>query len=209
MPALSCWPATSTSTTPLCWAENWHEPSMPVPEQPFVLELGCGKGGFLSQLARAHPENNYLGIDITDKVLILAKRKVEAAYQAADRPIDNVKIMSAWTLSGSTTSSSRRTPSAASTSTSATRGARTVPPTSTASPTPASSSSTGHSLRTAVKFTSRPMTTTCSATVWSTSPLPAMRSPGRPLTCTRTSRSGTSAPSTRACSPKWASRSRP
>ena len=40
-----------------------------------MLELGCGKGGFLSQLACAHPENNYLGIDITDKVLILAKRK--------------------------------------------------------------------------------------------------------------------------------------
>ena len=59
-----------------------------------ILELGCGKGGFISQLACAHPENNYLGIDITDKVLILAKRKIEAAYQAAGRPIDNVKIMS-------------------------------------------------------------------------------------------------------------------
>ena len=45
-------------------------------------------------MACAHPENNYLGIDITDKVLILAKRKIEAAYQAAGRPIDNVKIMS-------------------------------------------------------------------------------------------------------------------
>ena len=59
-----------------------------------MLELGCGKGGFLSQLACAHPENNYLGIDITDKVLILAKRKIEAAYTEAGRPIDNVKIMS-------------------------------------------------------------------------------------------------------------------
>ena len=58
------------------------------------VELGCGKGGFISQLASAHPENNYLGIDITDKVLILAKRKIEAAYAEAGRPIDNVKIMS-------------------------------------------------------------------------------------------------------------------
>ena len=47
------------------------------------------------ELAAAHPENNYLGIDITDKVLILAKRKIEAAYAAAARPIDNVRIMSA------------------------------------------------------------------------------------------------------------------
>ena len=78
---------------PFVLGGKWHA-QYARPEQPFVLELGCGKGGFLSQLACAHPENNYLGIDITDKVLILAKRKVEAAYQAANRPIDNVKIMS-------------------------------------------------------------------------------------------------------------------
>ena len=78
---------------PLIWGGKWHA-QYARPEQPFVLELGCGKGGFISQLACAHPENNYLGIDITDKVLILAKRKIEAAYQAANRPIDNVKIMS-------------------------------------------------------------------------------------------------------------------
>ena len=78
---------------PFVWGGKWHS-QYARPEQPFVLELGCGKGGFLSQLASAHPENNYLGIDITDKVLILAKRKIEAAYAAADRPIDNVKIMS-------------------------------------------------------------------------------------------------------------------
>ena len=58
------------------------------------VELGCGKGGFLSQLAPLHPDINYLGIDITDKVLILAKRKVEAAYAAAQLPPDNVKIAS-------------------------------------------------------------------------------------------------------------------
>ena len=65
---------------PLIWGGRWHA-QYARPEQPFVLELGCGKGGFISQLACAHPENNYLGIDITDKVLILAKRKIEAAYQ--------------------------------------------------------------------------------------------------------------------------------
>ena len=66
---------------PLIWGGKWHG-QYARPEQPFILELGCGKGGFISQLACAHPENNYLGIDITDKVLILAKRKIEAAYQA-------------------------------------------------------------------------------------------------------------------------------
>ena len=57
---------------PFVWGGKWHA-QYARPEQPFVLELGCGKGGFLSQLASAHPENNYLGIDITDKVLILVK----------------------------------------------------------------------------------------------------------------------------------------
>ena len=79
---------------PLAQAGRWRA-LYPAPEKPFCLELGCGKGGFLARLASEHPENNYLGIDITDKVLILAKRKIEAAYAAAGRPIDNVRIMSA------------------------------------------------------------------------------------------------------------------
>ena len=64
------------------------------PQQPMHLELGCGKGGFLSRLAVAHPEINYLGIDITDKVLILAKRNIDKQYAAAHRRPDNVMIMS-------------------------------------------------------------------------------------------------------------------
>lgn len=78
---------------PLTHAGHWHE-QFANPDQPLHLELGCGKGGFLSQLAPRHPNINYLGIDITDKVLILAKRKVEAAYLAAGLPTDNVRIAS-------------------------------------------------------------------------------------------------------------------
>ena len=65
------------------------------PEKPLVVELGCGKGGFISKLAVREPDKNFLGIDITDKVLILAKRKIEAEFAAAGRPADNAKIMSA------------------------------------------------------------------------------------------------------------------
>ena len=71
------------------WASQFARP-----QQPIHLELGCGKGGFLAQLALAHPENNYLGIDITDKVLILAKRNIERLYAAENRTPDNVMIMS-------------------------------------------------------------------------------------------------------------------
>ena len=48
----------------------------------------------MAQLAPQHPDINYLGIDITDKVLILAKRKVEAAYAERGLAPDNVKIAS-------------------------------------------------------------------------------------------------------------------
>lgn len=78
---------------PLTHGGHWHE-LYARPDQPWHLELGCGKGGFLAQIAPAHPDINYLGIDITDKVLILAKRKVEAAYAAHGIPADNVKIAS-------------------------------------------------------------------------------------------------------------------
>ena len=78
---------------PLANGGHWHE-LYARPDQPWHLELGCGKGGFLAQIAPAHPDINYLGIDITDKVLILAKRKVEAAYAERGLPADNVKIAS-------------------------------------------------------------------------------------------------------------------
>ena len=64
------------------------------PGQHLPLELGCGKGGYLAQLSSAHPEVNYLGVDITDKVLILAKRKIEKAYAEKGMPVDNVLIAS-------------------------------------------------------------------------------------------------------------------
>lgn len=64
------------------------------PSQPLHMELGCGKGGFLSQLASAHPNRNYIGIDITDKVLILAKRNIERQYAQLDKCPDNVVILS-------------------------------------------------------------------------------------------------------------------
>ena len=60
------------------------------PEQPLFVELGCGKGGFISEKASLHPENNYLAIDLVDPMLGLAKRKVEEVYTQGNRDIDNI-----------------------------------------------------------------------------------------------------------------------
>ena len=59
---------------PFVLGGKWHA-QYARPEQPFVLELGCGKGGFLSQLACAHPENNYLGTLVHYLLCHLSGRK--------------------------------------------------------------------------------------------------------------------------------------
>ncbi len=62
---------------------------------PMHLELGCGKGGFISKVAAAQPQINYIAVDLKSEVLGLAKRKIEAEYAAAGiREIKNIKLMS-------------------------------------------------------------------------------------------------------------------
>ncbi len=61
-------------------------------ENPIHLELGCGKGGFISQLAVYNPDINYIAIDLVDAMLGLAKRKIEESYKMANREIDNIYI---------------------------------------------------------------------------------------------------------------------
>ena len=61
-------------------------------QQPFHLELGCGKGSFIAQLAVKNPQINYLAIDMVDAMLGLAKRNIEATYKEANHEIDNVYL---------------------------------------------------------------------------------------------------------------------
>lgn len=61
-------------------------------ENPIYLELGCGKGGFISQLAVYNPDINYIATDLVDAMLGLAKRKIEEQYKMANREIDNIYI---------------------------------------------------------------------------------------------------------------------
>lgn len=60
--------------------------------QPLHIELGCGKGGFISKKSVANPDVNYLALDIKSEVLATAKRNIEAEYAKAQKVPDNVKI---------------------------------------------------------------------------------------------------------------------
>lgn len=68
---------------------NWKKEFIR-PDQPFFIELGCGKGSFISQMACKHPENNYLAIDLVDPMVGLTKRKVEEVYLEQQKEIDNI-----------------------------------------------------------------------------------------------------------------------
>ncbi len=73
------------------WKGKWKE-HYKNPENPFMLELGCGKGNFISQLAVENKNINYLAIDLVDAMLGLAKRNIEATYKENNLEPENVLI---------------------------------------------------------------------------------------------------------------------
>lgn len=59
---------------------------------PFHIELGCGKGSFIANLALQNPNINYLAVDLVDAMLGLAKRNIEKVYEESKKEIDNVYL---------------------------------------------------------------------------------------------------------------------
>ena len=60
--------------------------------QPLHLELGCGKGNFISQIASENLNVNYIAIDLVDAMLGLAKRNIESVYKEKKLEIANVVL---------------------------------------------------------------------------------------------------------------------
>ena len=54
------------------------------------LELGCGKGYFISELAVNNKNINYIAIDMVDAMLGWAKRNIENRYDKEKLKIDNI-----------------------------------------------------------------------------------------------------------------------
>ena len=59
---------------------------------PIHLELGCGKGQFISELASENLNINYIAIDLVDAMLGLAKRNVEAKYKEKNIEPKNIVL---------------------------------------------------------------------------------------------------------------------
>lgn len=62
-------------------------------DKPIWLELGCGKGGFASQAIVKWQDVNYIAIDIKNEMLVLAKRKIEAALKEHSLSEEQVRVM--------------------------------------------------------------------------------------------------------------------
>lgn len=57
---------------------KWQE--MFPKKQPLHIELGCGKGSFIANLAVTHKQINYIAVDMIEAMLGLSKRNIEKAY---------------------------------------------------------------------------------------------------------------------------------
>ncbi|MDY4670735.1 MAG: tRNA (guanosine(46)-N7)-methyltransferase TrmB [Oliverpabstia sp.] len=55
-------------------------------QNPIRIEVGMGKGRFIMDMARLHPENNYIGIEMYDSVLLRAVQKREQS----EEPVSNL-----------------------------------------------------------------------------------------------------------------------
>ena len=69
------------------WREEFKDS-----KAPLHLELGCGKGQFISKLAVQNQNINYIAIDLIDAMLGLAKRNVEEEYKANNLEPANVLL---------------------------------------------------------------------------------------------------------------------
>ena len=62
---------------PAEWKGRWHERFGN--NNPIHIEIGSGKGQFVSGMARQNPNINYIGIEIQESVLVVALEKALAA----------------------------------------------------------------------------------------------------------------------------------
>lgn len=71
---------------------NWKE-KFKNKENPIHIELGCGKGNFIANLAIKNQNTNYIAIDLIDAMLGLAKRRVEEKYSNENKKVENLILV--------------------------------------------------------------------------------------------------------------------
>lgn len=61
--------------------------------EKIFLEIGIGKGAFISQMAQRNKENLYIGIELNKGVVSLAAKKIARFEEEINEKLENLKIM--------------------------------------------------------------------------------------------------------------------
>lgn len=62
-------------------------------DKPIMLEIGCGKCGFVGQMALLHPELNFIAVDIKLDMLGVGRRAIVKMFEEQNREIDNIALV--------------------------------------------------------------------------------------------------------------------
>ena len=80
------YPYSVVSDVPFAMRGHWREQYFHN-DNPIILELGCGKGEYAVELAKANPDRNYIGVDIK------GARMWTGATRALQEGIENVAFL--------------------------------------------------------------------------------------------------------------------
>lgn len=70
---------------PTLWKGKWNE--LFGNDHPIHIEIGMGKGQFITGIAKAHPEINYIGVEMQVSVVSIALDKL------IEQPLPNLKLL--------------------------------------------------------------------------------------------------------------------
>lgn len=62
-------------------------------ENPLYVEIGMGKGQFLTTLAEKNPDKNYIGIERYSSVLLRAVERLDAMKESNDLILENIRFI--------------------------------------------------------------------------------------------------------------------
>ena len=61
-------------------------------DKPIMLEVGCGKGSFVGQMALARPDINFIAVDIKLDMLGVGRRNIVEMFRGSGRGVDNIAL---------------------------------------------------------------------------------------------------------------------
>lgn len=62
-------------------------------DNPVMLEVGCGKGSFVGQMALLYPEINFIAVDIKLDMLGVGRRNIVKLFEDNKKSVDNIALV--------------------------------------------------------------------------------------------------------------------